>query len=142
MSIADLVSRRSTCDRAHVGCVLTINNRIISTGYNGSLSGLDHCDDVGHLMVEGHCVRTVHAEGNALADAARRGVATVGSTCYCTHSPCVSCLKLLVASGVTRIVFELSYGNIATQISLCEDAGVSLQLYVDSESGPRLCDLR
>jgi dCMP deaminase len=88
MKIAEDVALRSTCDRAQVGAVLVREKHIISTGYNGSPAGLEHCDDVGHLMVDGHCVRTVHAEVNAIIQAAVFGLATRDSVCYVTHFPC------------------------------------------------------
>lgn len=106
MEIARITSRRATCDRSHVGCVLVVNNRIVSSGYNGSFAGADHCDDVGHHMVDGRCTRTVHAEMNAIADAARRGVSVEGATAYITRLPCAMCLKLLIASGVVRVVCD------------------------------------
>lgn len=104
MDIAVITARRATCDRSHVGCVVVVDNRIVSTGYNGAFHGADHCDDVGHLMVKKKCVRTVHAEMNAVADAARRGVSIDGATVYLTREPCTMCLKLLVAAGVDRVV--------------------------------------
>lgn len=128
MDVALIAARRATCDRAQVGCVLALNNRIVATGYNGSLSGTPHCDDVGHLLVDGHCVRTVHAEANALADAAARGAAVSGSTAYCTHSPCHYCLKLLLAAGIRRVVYNSPYGDVATSQLLCESVGVTMEL--------------
>ena len=119
MAIAQLVARRATCDRARVGCALVVNQRIVSTGYNDSLPGAQHCDAVGHLMHEGHCIRTVHAEGNALADAAKRGVAVDGATAYCTHSPCPFCLKLLLAAGIRRIVYANERPDIQTAREFC-----------------------
>lgn len=104
MDIADITARRATCDRSHVGCVLVVDCRIVSTGYNGSFQGADHCTDVGHLMKDGKCHRTVHAEMNAVADAAARGVSVDGATAYLTREPCVMCMKLLVAAGIIRIV--------------------------------------
>ena len=104
MRIAEQVASRATCDRKQVGCLLVIDRSIVATGYNGSLRGEPHCDDAGHLMVEGHCVRTVHAESNAVAQAARRGVRLDGATCYVTASPCFICLKLLAQAGIIRIV--------------------------------------
>lgn len=82
INIAKAVAERSTCDRAHVGAVLVREKRILTTGFNGSPAGLEHCDQIGHLLVEGHCVRTIHAETNAIIQAALHGVSTNGSTCY------------------------------------------------------------
>jgi len=109
MSIARTIGERSTCDRAHVGCVLVRDNFMISSGYNGSLSGDSHCDDVGHHMVDGHCVKTMHAEANAISYAARVGVSTKGSVLYTTHYPCWNCFKLLASAGVVAIWFENAY---------------------------------
>lgn len=109
MKIAYAVSERSTCDRAFIGCVLVLEKRILTTGFNGSPSGQPHCDDVGHLMVEGHCVRTIHAETNAIIQAALHGVSTRGATCYVSHFPCINCAKVLVNSGITRLVYSVDY---------------------------------
>jgi len=111
MTIAVAASLRSTCDRAHVGAVLARDGQIISTGYNGSVSGGAHCDDVGHFIVDGHCIRTVHAEMNAILQAAVHGTSTKGCTIYITHFPCVNCCKMLANSGVTEIVFLNDYGG-------------------------------
>jgi dCMP deaminase len=109
MDIAKEVSSRATCDRKYVGCVIVKNKYIISTGYNGSVAGLPHCDDVGHLMVNGHCERTSHAEANAIVQAAKHGVSTDGATAYITASPCWTCFKLLASAGIKRIVFGEFY---------------------------------
>jgi len=109
LTIASAVATRATCDRAHVGVVFTRDNRILVTGYNGSVSGSLHCDEVGHLMIDGHCKRTVHAEANAICDAARRGIDLNDSDVYLTHTPCFECAKLLVSVGVKRVVCKSSY---------------------------------
>lgn len=109
MSIAREVATRSTCARKHVGAVLVREKRILATGYNGSIPGLSHCDDVGHLMVDGHCVRTVHAEANAIVQAAVSGVSTLGATIYVTASPCFNCFKLIASARIVRIVFGEFY---------------------------------
>lgn len=109
MDIAQQVATRATCDRAHVGCVIVRENRILVTGYNGSPPGIEHCDDAGHLLVDTHCVRTVHAEQNAICDAARRGVSLRNATAYLTHYPCLTCTKLLVSAGVIGVVYGNSY---------------------------------
>ncbi len=111
IGIAHMVAQRSTCDRAQIGCVLVRENRILTTGYNGSVSGLDHCDDVGHLMVNGHCVRTLHAEQNAIIQAAMDGIAIKGATAYVTHFPCILCAKMLINVGVWRVVYFTDYAN-------------------------------
>jgi len=109
MAIARQVATRSTCDRKHVGAVIVRDRMILTTGYNGSIRGLPHCDDVGHLMEEGHCVRTTHAEANALVQAARNGVSVDGAGIYVTASPCFGCFKLIANAGLTRIVFGEFY---------------------------------
>ncbi len=109
MKIAAAVSERSTCDRAFVGCVLVRDKRILTSGFNGSPAGQEHCDEAGHLMVEGHCVRTIHAETNAIIQAALHGVSTNGATCYVTHFPCINCTKVLINAGINRIVYAESY---------------------------------
>jgi len=109
MTIARAVSARSTCERAFVGAVLVRDKRILTTGFNGSPAGLPHCDDVGHLMIDGHCVRTIHAEANAIIQAALHGVSTNGATCYVTHFPCINCTKMLINAGIVRIVYEVAY---------------------------------
>ena len=111
LTLAKFVSTRATCDRLHAGCVLVKDKRILATGYNGSVPGADHCDVVGHLMMDNHCVATAHAETNAVANAARAGVSTMGSTAYITHTPCWNCIKSLVAAGVKMIIFAESYLN-------------------------------
>ncbi len=109
MDIAREVASRATCDRKHVGCVLVKDKYLIATGYNGSVGGLAHCDEVGHMIVNGHCERTSHAEANAIVQAAKHGVSTDGATAYITASPCWGCFKLLASAGVRRIVFGEFY---------------------------------
>lgn len=109
--IATVVAKRSTCPRAQVGCVLVRDNRILTTGFNGSPSGMEHCIDVGCLMVDGHCQRSIHAEQNAIVQAARDGVTVRDSTAFVTHFPCVVCAKLLINVGVWRVVYLNDYTN-------------------------------
>jgi dCMP deaminase len=109
MNIAREASTRSTCDRKFVGTVVVRDKSILATGYNGSIRGEPHCDEVGHLMEDGHCVRTVHAEANAIVQAARNGVRIDGATIYVTASPCWGCFRLLANAGVTRIVYGEFY---------------------------------
>lgn len=109
MAIARVVATRSTCDRKHVGAVIVRDRIILATGYNGSIRGLPHCDDVGHLMQDGHCVRTVHAEANAIVQAARTGVRIESGAIYVTASPCFGCFKLIANAGLSRIVFGEFY---------------------------------
>lgn len=109
MALARQVATRSTCDRKHVGAVVVRDRMILTTGYNGSLRGLPHCDDEGHLMDGGHCVRTVHAEANAIVQAARNGVRLDGAGIYVTASPCWNCFQLIASAGLKRIVFGEFY---------------------------------
>ncbi len=111
MQIARQVGSRSTCDRKRCGAVLVRDRVILSTGYNGSISGTPHCDDVGHMIENGHCVRTIHAEMNAIAQAAKNGVNINGSTLYVTASPCWECFKVLANAGIRRICFGEFYRN-------------------------------
>jgi dCMP deaminase len=109
MEIARVVASRATCDRKHVGAVIVRDRIILSTGYNGSIRGLPHCSEVGHMMEDGHCVATIHAEANAILQAARNGVAIDGATIYTTASPCWPCFKLIANAGLGRIVFGEFY---------------------------------
>jgi dCMP deaminase len=109
MDIARVIATRATCDRKHVGAVLVRDRTILSTGYNGSIRGLPHCDEAGHMMEGGHCVATVHAEANAIIQAAKNGVSIDGATIYTTASPCWPCFKLIANSGCVRIVFGEFY---------------------------------
>jgi len=109
MNIAREVATRSTCSRKHVGAVIARDKVILSTGYNGSIRGLPHCDEVGHLMEDGHCVRTIHAEANAVIQAATHGVRIEGGDIYVTASPCWSCFKMIANAGIRRVVFGEFY---------------------------------
>ena len=109
MSIAQVVSTRSTCPRKYVGAVIVRNRTILSTGYNGSIRGMPHCSDVGHMMEDGHCVATIHAEANAVIQAARNGVNIDGGTTYVTASPCWNCFKQLANAGIVRIAYGEFY---------------------------------
>ena len=123
MSIAQVVSTRSTCPRKYVGSVMVRNRIILSTGYNGSIRGMPHCSDVGHMMEDGHCVATIHAEANAIIQAARNGVNIDSATTYVTASPCWNCFKQLANAGIVRIVYGEFYRDdrifeIARQIGI------------------------
>jgi dCMP deaminase len=109
MNIAKQVATRSTCDRKHVGAVIARNRTILSTGYNGSIRGMSHCSEIGHLMENGHCVATIHAEANAVLQAARNGVMLEGSEVYITASPCWSCFKMLANTGIKKIYYGEFY---------------------------------
>jgi len=109
MNIADQVATRSTCGRKHVGAVIVRDRTILSTGYNGSLRGAPHCDEAGHDMENDHCVRTVHAEANAVAQAAKQGVRIDQAEIYVTASPCLTCFKLVANAGITKIYYKEFY---------------------------------
>jgi dCMP deaminase len=109
MKIAEQVATRSTCDRKHVGAVIVRDKTILSTGYNGSLRGAPHCDDAGHDLENGHCVRTVHAEANAVAQAAKNGVNIDNSEIYVTASPCLTCFKLVANCGIRVVYYKEFY---------------------------------
>jgi dCMP deaminase len=111
MDIAKVAATRATCTRKHVGAVIVRDRSILSTGYNGSLPGQLHCDQVPEEqhVVNGHCDIAVHAEANAIVQAARRGTAIDGGTIYTTASPCWPCFKLVASSGIKRIVFGELY---------------------------------
>ena len=137
INIMKTVGERGTCDRGQVGCVITKNNRILTTGYAGAPSGLTHCDDAGHEMhtvthsdghKSQHCIRTIHAEQNAIAAAARHGVSIEDGTLYCKMTPCYTCAKMICAVGISRVVAWKDYhaGNRSKEIFL--EAGVSYEL--------------
>lgn len=109
MNIAQEVSTRATCDRKHVGALIVRDKNILSTGYNGSIRSQPHCDEAGHDMVGGHCVRTVHAEANAIIQAARNGVSIDQADIYTTASPCWECFKLIANAGIKRIFYREFY---------------------------------
>lgn len=115
MEIAQVVATRATCDRKHVGAVVVRDKNIIATGYNGSIPGTEHCDDVGHLMAfdpntqRESCIRTVHAEANAVSQAAKHNGGSDGATIYVTASPCWTCFRYIASSGIKRIVFGELY---------------------------------
>jgi dCMP deaminase len=118
IEIANTVAKRATCDRGRSGCVIARGKQLLVTGYVGSPNGMAHCDDVGHQMkktihedgtVTTHCVRTVHAEQNAICQAAKLGIALEGSTLYCRMTPCRTCAMLIINCGIKRVVCEKKY---------------------------------
>ena len=120
LDLCEAVSKRATCDRGSSGCVIVKDKRIMTTGYVGAPSGLPHCDDVGHDMrkvsdfngnVSQHCVRTLHAEQNAIIQAAYHGVEIRGAILYCTNHPCIICSKMIINAGIQKIVFEQGYAD-------------------------------
>lgn len=140
LHIADTVAQRATCDRGRSGCVIVKDKQILVTGYVGSPSGLPHCDDVGHLMkktihedgsITNHCVRTVHAEQNAICQAAKRGIALENSTLYCRMTPCRVCAMLIINCGIKRVVCEKKYHAGAESEEMFATAGVKLEIVND-----------
>jgi len=109
MNIAKEVGTRSTCNRKHVGAVIVRGKTILATGYNGSIRGLAHCDEAGHEMDNTHCVRTIHAEANAIVQSARHGVRIEDSESYITASPCYDCFKMIANVGIRKIYFGEFY---------------------------------
>ncbi|MBC8293951.1 MAG: dCMP deaminase family protein [Proteobacteria bacterium] len=135
MAITAEVAKRSTCTRAQVGAVIVRERSILATGYNGSPAGMPHCFDVGCLVYESHtpdgnieenCFRTIHAEINAIAQAARNGSSIAGADVYVTHTPCIHCLKVLVNTGVKRVVYAKAY-KLDTIEELLDRSGMQLQ---------------
>lgn len=125
MKIAEVVSERSTCARKRVGAVVAKDKHIIATGYNGAPRGLPHCTEVGCQIENNHCVRTTHAEQNAVIQCALHGVSSNGATLYSTASPCLICAKILVNAGIKRVVFKEKYGEQAA-IELFDAADVEV----------------
>lgn len=135
MQIAELVATRATCDRLHVGAILVRDRMIISTGYNGSPRGTDHCDKVGHYLVNSHCVRTVHAEVNVVIQAAYHGISTKGTILYTRYFPCENCVKVLINAGIEKIVYRELYKNIDQPFAkkLLKQANVKLVKLVNNK---------
>jgi|TARA_B100000686_G_C16758696_1_gene957266 dCMP deaminase len=125
MGIAQQVSKRSTCDRKNVGAVIVRDKVILSTGYNGSIRGVKHCDEIGHLIENGHCVRTVHAEVNAVAQSAMNGTEIKNSSIYLTASPCWPCFKVIVNSGIKKIYFGEFYRD-EKIFKFAQESGIEL----------------
>ncbi len=125
MNIAGVVASRSTCPRKNVGAVIVREKTILSTGYNGSIRGMPHCTEVGHMMENGHCVATIHAESNAILQAARNGVRIEDGTIYVTASPCWNCFKEIANAGLRRIVYGEFYRDDRI-FSVAERLGIEL----------------
>lgn len=129
LSIARAVASRGTCDRRRVGALFVRDRVILATGYNGSIRGLPHCDDeAGHLMENDHCVRVIHSEINAIAQAARHGVRLEGADLYVTASPCWECLKVVANVGVRRIVYGEAYRLSERVLEVTRQLGIELCL--------------
>lgn len=128
MSQSHLIALRSTCERLTVGATIVRDNRIIAGGYNGSVSGSDHCIDEGCYVIDGHCVRTVHAETNAILQCAKFGVQTDGAEIYVTHFPCLQCCKSIIQAGIKTVYYAADYRNHPYATELFKDAGVNVEL--------------
>ena len=135
MTITRQVAERSTCTRAKVGAVIVRDKNILATGYNGAPAGLPHCTDVGCLVYtsrtpsgesEENCFRTIHAEINAIAQAAKNGATIRDADIYITHTPCIHCLKVLVNTGIRRVYYEFEYKR-ATLEELLRHTDVTLE---------------
>lgn len=124
MAQSHLLALRSTCTRLMVGATIVREKRIIAGGYNGSVSGSVHCIDDGCYVVDGHCVRTVHAEANALLQCAKFGVPTKNADIYVTHFPCLQCCKQIIQAGIKRVYYAEDYHNNDYAIQLYKEAGV------------------
>ncbi len=125
MNLAVQAATRSTCPRKHVGAVIVRDKAVLATGYNGSLRGLPHCTDVGCLIDNDHCVRTVHAEANAILQAARHGVCIDGADIYVTASPCWECFKLIANAGIRRVLYGEFYRD-ERILEYASEAGIAL----------------
>ncbi|MRS12197.1 MAG: cytidine deaminase [Actinobacteria bacterium] len=140
MAITDQVAERATCKRRKIGAVLVKDKRILATGYNGVPSGLAHCDEVGCLReqrgipsgTQHELCRGIHAEQNAVIQAARHGIAIDGATVYCTHQPCVLCAKILINAGVKEIVFRDAYPD-ELACEMLAEAGITPRCYPSGE---------
>ena len=141
MEITRAVAKRATCDRGRSGCLIARDKQILVTGYVGAPKGLPHCDEVGHQMkstthedghVSQHCVRTTHAEQNAIVQAAKLGVSIAGSTIYVKMTPCFVCAKMIINAGIQRIVCEKRYHASADSEDMFRQVGIELHYFDNS----------
>ena len=123
--IADVTSKRSPCERLQVGCVLVKENRIVAQGYNGFLPNCPHTS----IVIDNHEQATVHAEQNAIADCAKRGVSCAGATLYVTHYPCIICARLVFAAGIKEVIYMNSYKNNPLVSIFADQAGVKIKRF-------------
>ena len=142
LDVMHALAKRATCDRGRTACVIVKDKQIVVSGYVGSPPGLPHCDEVGHLMkkvveedgsIHEHCMRTIHAEQNAICQAAKRGVSIAGATLYCKLAPCRTCAMLLIASGIKRVVAEYKYHAWGEAEEMLKQAGITVE-YVHDET--------
>lgn len=141
MEVARAVAKRATCDRGRSGCVIARDQQLLVTGYVGSPKGLQHCDEIGHQMkstthedghVSQHCVRTAHAEQNAIVQAAKLGISINGGTVYCKMTPCGVCAKMIINSGILRIVCEKRYHAGSESEEMFRQVGIELDFIDES----------
>lgn len=142
MEVCDAIAKRATCDRGRSGCVIAKDNQLLVTGYVGAPAGLPHCDEVGHQLkkmvhedgtITTHCVRTVHAEQNAICQAAKRGIAIEGATLYCKMTPCRTCTMLIINCGINRVVCQKKYHDSKDSEDMFTKAGITLE-YINTET--------
>lgn len=126
MAQSVLLSLRSTCSRLEVGATIVRDKRIIAGGYNGSVSGDSHCIDEGCYVLNNHCVRTIHAEMNAILQCAKFGVPTEGAEIFVTHFPCLPCTKMILQAGISKIYYLEDYKNDDYALQLIKQAGVEV----------------
>ena len=140
LEVMHALAKRATCDRGRTACIIVKDNQIVVSGYVGSPSGLPHCDEVGHLMKtvtnedgtkSEHCMRTIHAEQNAICQSAKRGVSIDGATIYCKLAPCRTCAMLLIAAGIKRVVAEYRYHAGSEAEEMLKTAGIKLEFIHD-----------
>lgn len=138
MQVANAVASRATCDRGRSGCVIAKNKQILVTGYVGSPAGLPHCDEIGHKIKtvthedqsqSSHCMRTTHAEQNAIVQAAKRGVSIEGATLYCKMTPCTTCANMIINSGIVRVVCEKKYHRGSESEVMFRTVGIALAYF-------------
>lgn len=134
MAQSHLLAFRSTCTRLAVGATIVRDKRIIAGGYNGSISGGVHCADEGCYVIDGHCVRTIHAEMNALLQCAKFGVKTEGAEIYVTHFPCLHCCKAIIQAGIKTVYYANSYKNHPYALELFSQANVKVEEVMLDES--------
>lgn len=142
LDVMHALAKRATCARGRTACVIVKDNQIVVSGYVGSPPGLPHCDEVGHLMkkvveedgtIREHCMRTIHAEQNAICQAAKHGVSIAGGTLYCKLAPCRTCAMLLIACGIKRIVAEYKYHAGGEAEEMLKQAGIEIR-YINDET--------
>ena len=142
MEVCESISKRATCGRGRSGCVIAKDNQLLVTGYVGAPAGLPHCDEVGHYFkkmiheddsITTHCVRTVHAEQNAICQAAKRGIAIDGATLYCRMTPCRTCAMLIINCGITRVVCQRRYQDAQDSEDMFKTVGIVLEYVYNEE---------